>query len=335
MKIVSFFNLPWQQDYFRERMSEHEFVFFEEPFRDHASYGDPDAEVLSVFVGSRVDAEHMDRFPKLKAIVTRSTGFDHIDLEEAKKRGITVSNVPTYGENTVAEFAFALLLSLSRKIYSSYDRLLKEGSYSAVGLRGFDLMGKKIGVVGTGHIGRYAIKMAKGFGMEVVAFDVNEDHEYAKEMGFMYVTLEDLMSQSDIITLHVPYNTHTHHMINMDNISKIKRGAHLINTSRGQVVETAALVRALEEGIIEGAGLDVLEEEELMKDGTSILYAENPDPKRLQIVLANKYFVDHPRVIVTPHSAYSTKEAVERILNTTIENIQAVANGEPVNVVNK
>jgi len=335
MKIVSFFNLPWQQDYFRERLPEHEFTFFDEPFKDHSSYSDKEAEILSLFIGSPVGAAEMDRFPNLKGIVTRSTGFDHIDLEEAKKRGISVSNVPTYGENTIAEFAFALILSLSRKIYASYDRLLKEGSYSAVDLRGFDLKGKKIGVVGTGHIGRYAIKMAKGFGMEVVAFDVNEDQEFAKEMGFMYVTMDDLLSQSDIITLHVPYNIHTHHMINDENISKIKRGAHLINTSRGQVVETAALVRALEEGIIMGAGLDVLEEEELMKDGTGILMDKKADPDRLRIVLANKYFVDHPRVIVTPHSAYSTKEAVERILDTTIENIKAVAEGSPINIVNK
>jgi D-lactate dehydrogenase len=334
MKIVSFFNLQWQQEYLREKLADHDITFFEDHFRDHPSYADEEVEILSLFVGSNVGAKEMDRFPNLKGIATRSTGFDHIDLEEAKKRGITVSNVPTYGENTIAEFAFALILSLSRKIYNSYDRLLKDGSYNAVGLRGFDLKGKKIGVVGTGHIGRYAIKMAKGFGMEVVAFDVHEDKEFAEEMGFMYVTLDDLLAQSDIVTLHVPYNPHTHHLINMDNISKMKRGMYLINTARGPVVETAALVRGLEEGIIAGAGLDVLEEEELMKDGTGILLEDNPDPKRLQIVLANKYLVDHPRVVVTPHSAYSTQEAVERILDTTVENIKGIASGDPVNVVN-
>lgn len=334
MKIVSFFNLKWQQEYLREKLPEHDITFFEEHFKDHPSFSDEEAEILSVFVGSEVRKEQMDRFPNLKGIATRSTGFDHIDLEEAKNRGIVVSNVPTYGENTIAEFAFALMLSLARKIYMSYDRLLKDGDYSSVGLRGFDLRGKKLGVVGTGHIGRYTIRIAKGLGMEVVAYDVNEDQEFAKEVGFMYVSLDDLLSQSDIVSLHVPYNPHTHHLINNENVSKMKRGMHLINTSRGPVVETAALVRGLEEGIIAGAGLDVLEEEGLMKDGTGMLLDEDPDPKRLQTVLANKYFIDHPRVIVTPHSAYSTQEAVERILDTTVENINGIVSGEPVNVVN-
>ena len=221
MRIIYVYNEDWEKDYVTSRSPEHSFSFLKAPLEDSQSR-DEDTEVLSVFVNSHLGAAEMDRFPNLKLIAARSTGFDHIDVAEAHRRGIVVSNVPSYGENTVAEFAFALLLALSRKIYDSYHRIAEKGLFSQDGLRGFDLKGKTFGVVGTGRIGRHAIKMAKGFDMNVVAYDPFPTPAVAQELSFEYLSLDDLLARSDIISLHAPYNEHTHHIINMGNIGKNK-----------------------------------------------------------------------------------------------------------------
>ncbi len=333
MKIIYFSREDWEQDYVKGKLPSDDITFFEGPLQDYPTQTDEEADTLCVFVKSKIGKEEMDRFPNLKFIATRSTGFDHLDLEEAEKRGIVISNVPFYGANTVAEQAFALILNLSRRTYESYDRVLKEGKFSPEGLRGFDLKGKTIGIVGTGNIGSHAIKMAKGFGMNVLAFDVKHNDELAKELDFKYVEFDELLAGSDIISLHAPYNEHTHHMINSKNIGKIKKGAYLINTARGGLVETRALITALESGTLAGAGLDVLEEEGYMDDDTELLVEEHPNPESLRVLLANQYLIDHPQVIITPHNAFNTKEAIERIVDTTIENIQAFGKGESMNVI--
>ncbi|MBU1557994.1 hydroxyacid dehydrogenase [Patescibacteria group bacterium] len=333
MKIAYFYQDESEKDYFSKSLESFEFDFIEGSIKDNPEYKNEEAEVLSIFVDSDIDASVMDRFPNLKFIATRSTGFDHVDLEEAKKRGITVSNVPAYGENTVAEFTFALLLTLSRKIYNSYDRIREEGSFSQEGLKGFDLMNKTMGIVGVGNIGRHSIRMAKGFGMKVIAFDVHKDEDFAKEVGFEYVEFDELLQTSDIISLHVPLNPHTQHLINKKNISKIKKGAYLINTSRGEVVETEALVEALEKGILAGAGLDVLEEESFMGHEVDLLSEEHPNPDALKTVLQNQYLIDHPQVVITPHNAFNTVEAIERIFATTVDNLNSFESGQIVNVV--
>ncbi|MBI2046266.1 MAG: hydroxyacid dehydrogenase [Parcubacteria group bacterium] len=332
-KIVSFYNEPWEQKYLAEKLPEYEWIFYAGSMQDNPDPRDAEAEILSVFVKSHIGAPELDRFPNLKFIATRSTGFDHIELSETAKRGITVSNVPFYGENTVAEFAFALLLMLSRMTYEGHDRVIKTGSFSPQGLRGFDLKGKTFGVVGTGHIGRHVIRMAKGFEMNIIAFDVKRDDAYAKEAGISYVSFDELLAQSDIITLHAPYNPHTHHLINRGNVEKIKKGAYIINTARGGLVETDALVYGLEKGIIAGAGLDVLEEEGYLLDETALLNDPHPNVESLKTMLENHYLIDHPRVIITPHMAFNTKEALQRILDTTAENINAFNAGAPANVV--
>jgi len=315
------------------KLSGHEVVFHEGSLQDDSDIRDDAAEVLSVFVKSTVGAAEFDRFPAVKHVVTRSTGFDHIDLVEADKRGITVANVPTYGENTVAEFAFALLLMLARRTYEAHDRVITTSSFSPKGLMGFDLMGKTIGVIGTGHIGQFAIRIARGFGMNIIAFDINHDDAFAKEIGFEYVELDALLSRSDIITLHLPLNKHTEHLLNKDNMRKIKKGAYLINTARGPLVDTDALIMALKEEILAGAGMDVLEEEGYMLDEMKLLVDEHPNAETLQTVLQNHYLIDHPRVIITPHMAFNTKEARERILDVTAENITSYALGKPTNIV--
>ncbi|MBU4480226.1 hydroxyacid dehydrogenase [Patescibacteria group bacterium] len=335
MKITYFYQDESEKEYFSEKLEGFEIEFLKGTIQENSDYKDDKTEIISVFVKSNIGVEEMDKFPNLKLIATRSTGFNHIDLEEAKKRNIAVSNVPAYGENTVAEFAFALLLALSRKIYTAYNNVLERGDFSQKELKGFDLKGKTIGIVGGGNIGKCSIKIAKGFDMNVIVFDVRRDEDFAKKLGFEYVEFDELLQNSDIISLHVPLNPHTQHLINRENISKIKKGTYLINTSRGEVVETVALVEALEKGILAGAGLDVLEEEEFMGEETGLIFDEHPNPEELKNVLANQYLIDHPQVIITPHNAFNTKEAVERIFATTVENIQSFGKGNPVNLVDK
>ncbi|MFA5975795.1 MAG: hydroxyacid dehydrogenase [Elusimicrobiota bacterium] len=290
-----------------------------------------DATVLSPFIYSHITAEIIKRCPRLKLIVTRSTGFDHIDLAASRKRGITMANVPFYGENTVAEHTFALILALSRKVHQAYVRTIR-GDFSFKGLEGFDLKNKTLGVVGTGHIGAHAIRIAKGFGMKVLAFDVRQDVFMAETLGFDYVPFDTLLAQSDIISLHAPYNKHTHHMINKENIKKIKRGALLINTARGGLVETEALALALDQGILSGAGLDVLEGEELIKEERQIL-SQNFPIDRLKMLLQNHILLNRENVVITPHIAFNSREAFQRILHTTISNITGFLEGRPENII--
>ena len=289
------------------------------------------AEIVSVFVYSEVKKATLDQLPDLKLIATRSTGYDHIDLEECRRRGIIVSNVPYYGENTVAEHAFGLILSLSRKIYKAYLRTTRL-DFSLESLKGFDLKDKTIGVVGAGRIGLHVVRIANGFGMNVLVYDSRQETLLAEVLGFTYVSFEELLRRSDVISLHVPLNPATHHMINKDNIRTIKPGAILINTSRGAIVETEALISALNEGIISGAGLDVFEGEESVKEDTAILAQGLPGEKMREILLS--YALLHrENVVITPHIAFYSQEALMRIMLTTEENVLGFLGGKPTNTL--
>src|SRR3989344_6050146 len=334
MKIIHFYNEDWEQGYIAERLPGHEIVFLKGTTTDHADFRDEGAEVLSVFVNSPVNKDVLDRFPNLKHIAARSTGFDHIDTAEAKTRGITVSYVPAYGENTVAEFAMALLLTVSRKMYECVKKVQDEGLFSQAGLRGFDLKGRTIGILGTGRIGAHMIRIAKGFEMNVIAFDAFPKESMAQEMGVTYVSFDELLAQSDVVSVHLPYMKETHHILNVDNISKMKKGSVLINTARGALVETEALVKGLREGILLGVGLDVLEEEGFIEDETKLLFNAHPNEISLKTTLANHYLIEHPRAIIAPHNAFNTEEAIKRILDTTVENIAAFGHGEAKNIIN-
>ena len=290
-----------------------------------------DSEIIVLFIGSKINREILQKLPKLKYIATMSTGFDHIDLDACKKRKITVSNVPFYGENTVAEHTFALILALSRKIHEAITKT-KNDNFSLDGLEGFDLKGKTLGVIGAGHIGQHVIRIAKGFEMNIVVLDNRKDKELAKSLGFTHVTLNELLKKSNIITIHAPYNEDTRHMINMNNIKMIKKGAYLINTARGGIVDTIALKYALDNNILAGAGLDVLEGEDDIKEEKELL-KKNVDHERWQLFIRNHLLLKNGNVIVTPHSAFYSKEASERILDTTIENILGYIKGKKVNNV--
>ncbi|MFA6077571.1 MAG: hydroxyacid dehydrogenase [Candidatus Paceibacterota bacterium] len=338
MTKVSFFGVKqWEEEYLKEKMSQSvpgvEMSFSTEILDKSHTPADAGADIVSIFVDSTVDSEVISKFPNLKFIPTRSTGYDHVDLATCKEKGITVSSVPSYGENTVAEFAFALILSLSRKIFEGYDRIKEKGSFSFDGLQGFDLRGKTIGVVGTGHIGRFSINIAKGFGMNIVAYDPYPNEQLAKELGFEYKSFDDLLSASDVVTIHVPYLPTTHHMFNEQKFSLMKKTAILVNTSRGPIIDTQALVKALKDGTIAGAGLDVLEEEAVIKDEMEFLKKGSGEGHDLKTIVANHVLIDLPNVVMTPHNAFNTGEALRRILDTTVENIKNYLAGTPSNVV--
>lgn len=322
MKIAFFQIEDWEIEHIKEQLAGHELYFTKDKLSAETLPEQRDFEIVSVFVGSKIDQAVLAALPNLKLVTTRSTGFDHIDLAMTQSMSIATGYVPGYGDNTVAEFAFGLILALSRKIYESVDRLRETGVYSYVGLRGFDLQGKTIGVLGTGRIGQHVIRIAKGFGMNVVAFDAFAKPELATELEFTYAGLDELLGRSDIITVHVPYLPSTHHMINSDNLGKVKKGALLINTARGAVVETDALVKGLTEGIFGGAGLDVLEEEGALADEKTLVLYGHPEEHNLKTILTNHVLIDMPNVLVTPHNAFNTQEALQRILDTDICNIQ-------------
>lgn len=326
---VEFYGIwPEMKDYVRDKMKNFSCSIHEENVSEINL--SPKTKILAVFVESPVTKQIINKLPELEMIATMSTGYDHIDIKTAKAKKIPVCNVPFYGENTVAEHAMALLLGLSRKLFQSVKRV-KEGVYDFHGLRGIDLKDKTIGVVGTGRIGAHLIKMAKGFEMNILGYDPYPNKELAKTYNFKYVKLNELLAHSDFISLHVPLFKETYHLINKKNIKKIKKGAYIINTARGGLIEPEALVWALHNNQIAGAGLDVLEDENLIQNEEKII--GGCTNYQLKTNLMNNIIIDHPNTIVTPHNAFNSIEALRRIIDTTVENIKSFVNGKTKNDV--
>lgn len=329
---IAFFELEdWEKDFITKNLTGHDLIFFEESLTRDFKGDLSKVEVISVFIYSKIDKNTLAKMPDLKFIATRSTGFDHIDLGACKEKEIEVSNVPTYGENTVAEHCFALILALSRKIIPSVEKV-RRGDFVLDGLRGFDLKGKTLGVIGTGNIGKHVIRMANGFEMQILGYDHKKDQELVTKYGLKYVPIEELLQNSDIVTLHLPDNPQTHHFIDKEKMSHIKKGAYLINTSRGGLIDTEALVNALTDGKLAGVGLDVLEEECNIKEERQILSKQFPK-KCLLLDIENNILIKNEKVIVTPHNAFNSQEALLRILSTTVENIQSYILKNPTNLI--
>ncbi|MGE5329008.1 MAG: NAD(P)-dependent oxidoreductase [Deltaproteobacteria bacterium] len=332
MKIAIFDVEIQELQKFSDKLSTHTIKTFGKNIADVDLSEYADSQVISVFVHSNITRDMIQKMPDLKFIATRSTGFEHIDLEACKERSIKVSNVPFYGENTVAEHTFALILCLSRNIHKTYVRTINN-NFSLTNLQGFDLKGKTLGVIGAGKIGLHVIRMAKGFGMEVLAFDVIKNSFMAEILGFEYADIEYILRNSDVISLHAPLNKSTYHLINKNNINIIKKGAVIVNTSRGGLIEAEALLEALDNGIIAGAGLDVFEGEEyLFEEGCKLREDYSDDVKKL--VSQNCSLLHRENVVITPHNAFNSLEAVDRIFNTTIDNINKFVSGTPINTIN-
>jgi D-lactate dehydrogenase len=332
MKIVGFELEAWEKAAFKELKNNHAVLLTGEPVSDKPNTRFQDADIISTFIYSELDGKTLSRFKNLKFIATRSTGFDHIDVDYCAKNHIAISNVPMYGQNTVAEHAFALINAIARHIPEAVART-RRGSFSQEGLQGFDLKGKTIGVIGTGEIGKNAIRIARGYDMKVLAFDVRQDRKAASEMGFEYTDMDGLLAGSDIITLHVPGIEKTRNLISEPQFEKMKPGAILINTARGFVVNINALLKALSEGKVAAAGLDVLPEEPIIREEAELLRSTYTGEGDLQTLLADHMLTDLPNVLITPHIGFNTREAVERLINTSVANIQAFIRGDPQNLV--
>lgn len=277
-------------------------LFFSTRLQDTDMHLFEDAEIISVFVHSTLTKEILNQMPNLKMIALRSTGYDNVDLQYCQENNIFVANVPVYGEQTVAEFVFGLLLYSTRKLSHM------QNNASANDYLGVDLFGKTIGIIGTGRIGLNVAKIARGFSLNVLGYDLFPNEDIANEIGFSYVTLHELLAKSDIISLHVPYNTKTHHMMSNQEFHFMKDGVIFINTARGSLVDNSALLGALNSGKVSTALLDVIE-----GDSLEIRH--------------------HDHVVWTPHVAYNTAEAANRIILTTLENISAFEKGILQNVV--
>lgn len=266
MKIGFFEIENWEKEIIQKKFPKDKIIFS----KGKLTKKHKDLEIISIFIHSKVDEKLLRYFPKLKLISTRSTGFNHIDVEACQKRKIKVSNVPTYGEHTVAEHTFALILSLTRKINECIQRT-KQGDFNQKGLRGLDLKGKNLGIIGCGNIGEHVAKIAKGFEMNVLVHDLYQDKKLAKKFNFKYSTLNNLLKKADIVTLHLPLTKHTKHLINQKKLALMKPTAYLINTSRGPIIDTDALFTALKNKRLAGVGLDVLEEECRMLEEKQLL----------------------------------------------------------------
>ncbi|OQR84929.1 D-isomer specific 2-hydroxyacid dehydrogenase [Achlya hypogyna] len=280
-----------------------------------------DCDVAVVFVNDTVDGLVLHKLKKMgvRALLLRSAGFDMVDLDVAKELEMPVLRVPSYSPYAVAEHAAGLMMTLNRKYHRAYNRT-RDFNFNLQGLLGFDLHGKTVGVVGTGKIGALFAKICTGFGCNVLAYDVYESPE-ALSYGVTYKKLDEVLAQSDIISLHCPLFPSTHHIINDDSISKMKKGVMLINTSRGGLMDTEAVIRGLTSDKIGSVALDVFEGE------NGIFYEDHSGE-----ILADENFAKmftFPNVLVTGHQAYFTQEALENIAKTTMDNLQAVATNGP------
>ena len=332
MKIAFLEIKDWEREYLKQRLPGVECFFTEKQLEPGLMPELRGCDVLSPFIYSQVSAAVLEGMPSLRLVATRSTGYDHVDLAACAARNVAVANVPSYGEHTVAEHTFALMLALSRKIHQSYMRVSR-GDFSLEGLTGFDLKDKTLGVLGAGKIGLHVIKIGRGFGMRVLAYDTFHNSFLRELLGFEYVDMDELLKSSDVVTLHMPYSAAAHHFMDGDKFRKMKRGALFINTARGRLVDTEALLEALESGQVGGAGLDVVEGEELIQEEEQLLDTKTQTLEKLQAVVRTHVLFRHENVIFTPHNAFNSREALERILDTTVENIRAFGDARPTNLV--
>jgi len=333
MAVIAFFELEgWEKAHIRSRLAGHEVLFINDVLNDANIAQAARADVINVFIYSQVGQKQLAKLPKLKMIATSSTGFDHIDLAACTARGVKVSNVPAYGSHTVAEHTLALMLALAKKIVTSSERA-RQGNFSLEGLRTIDLDDKTLGLIGFGKIGSHVAKAAKALGMHVRVYDPHADANLIELLNCKSVSLDELLAQSDIISLHAPLTPATKYIVNKDTLAKMKKGVLIINTARGGLIDNKALADAVISGHVGGAALDVLEEERAIKEERQLVSPEFSGAFDLRTVVANQVLFNKPNVIITPHNAFNSHEALRRILDTTLDNIEAYLDGKPANVV--
>lgn len=328
MKVVFFDARAYEKQVFLKAFeaSDHELIFLDPHLNAQTAVLAKGAQVLCGFVNDVFDATTLEALRRegVLLIALRSAGYNNVDLDAAKRLGMTIVRVPEYSPHAVAEFAVSLLLCLNRKIHKAYNRV-RELNFSLDGLVGFDLFGKTIGIVGTGRIGLVAAQIFKGFGCKVLAFDKKPNTLEAQRIGFEYVAYEDLLKRSDVISLHLPLTPETKHLVNARAFDLMKPGVVLINTGRGGLIDTKSLIGCLKSKKLGGVGLDVYEVEEgvFFKD----LSASGVDDDLLARLIT------FPNVIVCSHQAFLTNEALKNIADQTLANINAFEAGKPINQV--
>ncbi|MCX7820430.1 MAG: 2-hydroxyacid dehydrogenase [Brevinematales bacterium] len=324
-RILFYDSKPYDIEFF-ERANKnygYELKFFKEKLDKETAILSKGYNIVCLFVNDDASDEAIKILKEnnVDLIALRCAGYNNVDLASAYKNRIHVVRVPAYSPYAVAEHTVALMLTLNRKTHKAYLRT-RELNFSINGLMGFDMYGKTVGVIGTGQIGKIAIQILKGFGVKILAYDVYPDKNFAEKMDFEYTDLDNIFSESDIITLHCPLTPQTKYMINENSIAKMKEGVVIINTSRGKLIDTKALINGLKSGKIGGAGLDVYEEEsEYFFEDYSTQVIEDDVLARL---------LTFPNVLITSHQAFFTKEALTNIAETTLKNIKDFYDGIPL-----
>ncbi len=288
-------------------------------------------DIISTFVYSRLTSELLSKFKNLKMVSTRSTGYNNVDLDYCRAHNIKVANVVGYGEITVAEFAVGLLLNLTRNIEFSHKKL-NRGIVNVDQDIGIDLHGKTVGVIGTGSIGRHFARLVHAFGCKVLAYDLYPNQALADEGTCEYTDVETIYKNADIISIHCPATKENYHMINKDTIAKMKDGVYIINTARGDLIDTVALYNALVSKKVKGAGLDVLEYEDIILKNT-VESAPEQSKEYILYSLINQKLLQLNNVIVTPHIAFNSIDANYRILNTSMQNMMDFIDGKEIRSV--
>lgn len=320
MKKIAFFDTKsYDRESFDRLNSNYTIIYFEDRLTVDTAVLAKDCDAVCAFVNDVINTEVIDALSGygVKLLLMRCAGYNNVDLKAAQGK-LTVVRVPAYSPYAVAEHAMALLLTLNRKIHKAYLRT-RDHNFTLGGLTGFDLHGKTAGIIGTGKIGQAFISLCKGFGMNVIAYDPYPNEQAAGEKGYEYASLDRIFSESDIISLHCPLTSQTRYIINDESMEKMKNGVYIINTSRGKLIDSAALLRALREKRVGAAGLDVYEEEaELFFEDRS---GDIIDDETLSLLISM------PNVLVTSHQAFLTKEALEKIAQVTLENADAFFGG--------
>ncbi len=328
MKVAVFSSKKYDRHFLSEANADggHELVFFEPKLTSETTALASEFPVVCAFINDQLNAETIKAIANqgTKLIALRSAGFNNVDIKAATELGITVVRVPAYSPYAVAEYAAGLILTLNRQYHRAYNRV-RESNFSLNGLLGFDLHGSTVGIVGTGKIGMCFARIMKGFGCNLLAYDIYQNPA-CLELGVKYVELSELLAASDIVSLHCPLTPESHHLINATTLEKFKTGAMLINTSRGALVDTSSVIDALKSKKLGYLGLDVYEQEE-------DLFFQDLSDEVIQDDIFER-LLTFPNVVITAHQAFFTKNALQNIAQTTLSNItQFEKTGECENTV--
>ena len=325
LKVAFFDSKPYSETVFQEgNRYNYAFQFFEPRLSAETAYLAAGAKVICAFVNDKLDADVVEELHDMgiEMIALRCAGYNNVDLASCQRHGITVVRVPAYSPYAVAEHAVALMLALNRRTHRAHNRV-REGNFSLTGLVGFDMHGKTAGIIGTGKIGKCVLNILAGFGCRLLAYDVYPDAPLVERLGVRFVPIDELLAQSDIISLHAPLTPETRHLINHTAIAKMKRGVMLINTSRGALIETRSLLAGLKSGQIGYAGLDVYEEE------SAYFFEDHSDRVITDDLLAR--LTTFNNVMITSHQGFLTQEALRNIADITVENIREFELGKRQN----